>query len=32
MGSTAPTKVKNMIENISRNIIAPVEIIAEKKA
>jgi hypothetical protein len=32
MGSTAPMKVKNMIENISRNIIAPVEIVAEKKA
>lgn len=31
MGSTAPMKVKNMIENISRNIIAPVEIVAEKK-
>lgn len=32
MGSTAPMKVKNMIENISRNVIAPVEIVAEKKA
>ncbi len=32
MGSTASMKVKNMIENISRNIIAPVEIVAEKKA
>lgn len=32
MGSTAPVKVKNMIENISRNLIAPVEIIAEKAA
>ena len=31
MGSTAPMKVKNMIENISRNIIAPVEIVAGKK-
>lgn len=30
MGSTAPVKVKNMIENISRNVIAPVEIVAEK--
>ena len=30
MGSTAPMKMKNMIENISRNIIAPVEIVAEK--
>lgn len=32
MGSTAPMKVKNMIENISRNLIAPVEIVAEKSA
>lgn len=32
MGSTAPIKVKNMIENISRNMIAPIEIVAEKKA
>lgn len=32
MGSTAPVKVKNMIENISRNLIAPVEIVAEKAA
>ena len=31
MGSTALMKVRNMIENISRNIIAPVEIVAEKK-
>lgn len=31
MGSTAPLKVKNMIDNISRNIIAPVEIVAEKR-
>lgn len=31
MGSTAPMKVKNMVENISRNIIAPVEIVVEKK-
>jgi SAM-dependent methyltransferase len=30
MGSTAPVKVKNMIENVSRNLIAPVEIVAEK--
>ena len=30
MGATAPVKVKNMIENISRNIIAPIEIVAEK--
>ena len=32
MGSTAPQKVKNMIQNISRNLIAPIEIIAEKSA
>ena len=32
MGNTAPIKVKNMIENISRNLIAPVEIVAEKSA
>jgi len=32
MGNTAPVKVKNMIENISRNLIAPIEIIAEKSA
>ena len=32
MGSTAPVKIKDMIENISRNLIAPVEIVAEKKA
>ncbi|MDH3414136.1 MAG: methyltransferase domain-containing protein [Gammaproteobacteria bacterium] len=30
MGKTAPTKVRNMIENISENRIAPVEFIAEK--
>ena len=30
MGSTALVKVKNMIENISRNLVAPVELIAEK--
>ena len=30
MGETAPVKVKNMIENISRKLIAPVELIAEK--
>ena len=29
MGDTAPRKVKNMIENISRGLIAPVELIAE---
>ena len=29
MGDTAPVKMKNMIENISRNLVAPVEIIAE---
>lgn len=32
MGSTAPVKLKNMMENISRNLVAPVEIIAEKAA
>jgi hypothetical protein len=32
MGDTAPVKVKHMIENISRNLIAPVELIAEKVA
>ena len=32
MGSTAPVKISNMIENISRNVVAPVEIVAEKKA
>jgi SAM-dependent methyltransferase len=30
MGETAPTKVKNMIENISASRIAPVELIARK--
>jgi SAM-dependent methyltransferase len=30
MGDTAPLKIKNMIENISRNLLAPVEIVAEK--
>ena len=30
MGSTAPLKISNMIENISRNIIAPVQILAKK--
>ena len=32
MGDTASTKVKNMIDNISRSLIAPVELIAEKAA
>jgi SAM-dependent methyltransferase len=32
MGDTASAKVKNMIENISRNLIAPIELIAEKDA
>jgi SAM-dependent methyltransferase len=32
MGSTAPRKLKNMIENISRDLIAPVEIVGEKAA
>lgn len=30
MGKTAPTKTRNMIENISENRVAPVELIAEK--
>lgn len=30
MGETAPVKIKNMIENISANRLAPVELIAEK--
>ena len=30
MGETAPTKVRNMIENISENRVAPFELIAEK--
>jgi ubiquinone/menaquinone biosynthesis C-methylase UbiE len=30
MGSTATQKIGNMIENISRNVVAPVEIVAEK--
>jgi SAM-dependent methyltransferase len=32
MGETAPAKVNNMIENISRGLIAPVELIAERMA
>jgi SAM-dependent methyltransferase len=32
MGETAPLKISNMIENISRNIVAPVEIVAVKSA
>ncbi len=32
MGSATPTKIRNMADNISRNIVAPVEIIAEKPA
>jgi SAM-dependent methyltransferase len=32
MGSTAPVKIENMVENISRNLIAPIEIIAEKSS
>jgi len=32
MGETAPTKVGNMIENISRNLVAPVELIATRAA
>jgi len=30
MGETAPVKLQNMIENVSRNIVAPVEMIAVK--
>ena len=30
MGGTAAVKVNNMIENISRNLVAPVELLAEK--
>jgi hypothetical protein len=30
MGQSAPTKVKNMLENVSRGRIAPVEILAKK--
>ena len=32
MGTTAPQKVRNMIENVSQNRIAPVELIAERSA
>ena len=32
MGETAPVKVKNMIGNITRNLIAPIELIAVKAA
>ena len=32
MGETAPVKIKNMIENISRGLLAPVELIAVKDA
>lgn len=32
MGDTAPVKFNNMIANISRNLIAPVEIVAERAA
>ena len=30
MGPDAPVKIKNMVENIARGVIAPVELIAEK--
>ena len=30
MGKEAPTKVQNMIENVSRNRVAPIELIARK--
>jgi len=32
MGDTAPTKIRNMIDNISENRIAPFELISEKRA
>jgi ubiquinone/menaquinone biosynthesis C-methylase UbiE len=32
MGDSAPEKVRNMIENVSRRLVAPVEIIVEKAA
>jgi len=32
MGDTARVKLKNMIENIARNRVAPVEIVAEKRS
>ena len=32
MGETAPMKVRNMIENISENRVAPFELIAERPA
>jgi hypothetical protein len=32
MGKTGPMKIGNMAENISKNRIAPVELIAEKPA
>ena len=32
MGPTAPQKIANMIDNISRGLIAPVEIIGERRA
>lgn len=32
MGETAPLKIKNMVENISRGRVAPVELVAEKPA
>ena len=32
MGASAPTKVRNMIDNIARDLIAPVELIVEKPA
>jgi ubiquinone/menaquinone biosynthesis C-methylase UbiE len=32
MGETAPTKIRNMIENVSENRVAPFELIAENRA
>ena len=32
MGNTAPEKVRNMIDNVSQRLVAPVELIVEKAA
>ncbi len=32
MGDSAPVKIKNMIENVSQNRVAPVELVAERPA
>lgn len=31
MGETAPAKVKNMVQNVAENRVAPIELIASKK-